>query len=66
MIIFEELVYQEALRRKLTVPPQQVKQAEVEFKKQFGSAPGISTVSEDGNGRFGAERGEQDQAFAVD
>ncbi len=38
MIIFEELVYQEALRRKLTVPPQQVKQAEVEFKKQFGSA----------------------------
>jgi parvulin-like peptidyl-prolyl isomerase len=38
MIIFEELVYQEALRRKLTVPPQQMKQAEVEFKKQFRSA----------------------------
>jgi parvulin-like peptidyl-prolyl isomerase len=37
MIIFEELVYQEALRRKLTVPPQQVKQAELEFEKQFHS-----------------------------
>lgn len=35
MIIFEELVYQEALRRKLTVPPQQVRQAQAEFKKQF-------------------------------
>jgi parvulin-like peptidyl-prolyl isomerase len=39
MIIFEELVYQEAQRRKLTVPPQQVKQAEIDFKKQFASAP---------------------------
>ncbi|MGB7846447.1 MAG: SurA N-terminal domain-containing protein, partial [Candidatus Acidiferrum sp.] len=38
MIIFEELVYQEAVGRKLTVPPQQTKQAEVEFKKQFRSA----------------------------
>ncbi|HYA64409.1 MAG TPA: peptidylprolyl isomerase [Candidatus Sulfotelmatobacter sp.] len=38
MIIFEELVYQEAQRRRLTVPPQQVAQAEAEFKKQFGSA----------------------------
>jgi len=38
MIIFEELVYQEAQRRKLTVPQQQVKQSELEFKKQFRSA----------------------------
>jgi len=37
MIIFEELVYQEAQRRKLTVPPQQVAQAEADFKKQFSS-----------------------------
>jgi peptidyl-prolyl cis-trans isomerase SurA len=37
MIIFEELVYQEALRRKLTVPPQEVKQAEAEFRKQFNT-----------------------------
>jgi len=38
MIIFEELVYQEALRRKLTVSPQVLKQSESEFKKQFHSA----------------------------
>ncbi len=38
MIIFEELVYQEALRRKLTVGPQQIRNSEVEFKKQFHSA----------------------------
>lgn len=38
MIIFEELVYQEAQRRKLAVPPQQIRQAELEFQKQFGSA----------------------------
>jgi len=38
MIIFEELVYQEALRRKLVVPEQEIKQSEADFKKQFGSA----------------------------
>lgn len=38
MIIFEELVYQDALRRKLTVAPQQVVQSEAEFKKQFSTA----------------------------
>jgi parvulin-like peptidyl-prolyl isomerase len=38
MIIFEELVYQEALRRKLTVPAQELNQAEFDFKKQFHSA----------------------------
>jgi parvulin-like peptidyl-prolyl isomerase len=38
MIIFEELVYQEALRRKLTVPTEQLKRSEVEFKRQFSTA----------------------------
>lgn len=38
MIIFEELVYQEAKRRNLTVPAQQLKQSEVDFKKQFHTA----------------------------
>jgi parvulin-like peptidyl-prolyl isomerase len=38
MIIFEELVYQEAVRRKLTVPVQELKQSEADFKKQFHSA----------------------------
>lgn len=35
MIIFEELVYQEALRRKMTVAPERLKRAETEFRKQF-------------------------------
>jgi len=38
MIIFEELVYQEAQRRKLTVSPQVLSQSEASFKKQFHSA----------------------------
>jgi peptidyl-prolyl cis-trans isomerase SurA len=37
MIIFEELVYQEAVRRKLAVPPAQLNRAESEFKQQFHS-----------------------------
>jgi parvulin-like peptidyl-prolyl isomerase len=37
MIIFEELVYQEAVRRKLTVHTEKLKQAEAEFRKQFNS-----------------------------
>jgi len=37
MIIFEELVYQEAVRRKVTIPLQQVKQGEAAFEAQFGS-----------------------------
>jgi len=38
MIIFEELVYQEAVRRKLTVTSQQLNQAEADFKEQFHSS----------------------------
>jgi hypothetical protein len=37
MIIFEELVYQEAKRRNLTVPPARLAQALAEFRKQFAS-----------------------------
>ena len=35
MIEFEELVYQEALRRKMTVPPAQMERAWAEFRKEF-------------------------------
>jgi parvulin-like peptidyl-prolyl isomerase len=35
MIIFEELVYQETLRRKMTVPPAKLQRAEADFRKQF-------------------------------
>ena len=41
MIIFEELVYQEALRRKMTVAPAQVRRAEADFRKQFANPDGI-------------------------
>ena len=37
MIIFEELVYQEAGRRKLMVPATQISQGETAFKRQFDS-----------------------------
>jgi parvulin-like peptidyl-prolyl isomerase len=37
MIIFEELVYQEAVRRKLVIPAERLNQAQVQFRKQFDS-----------------------------
>ena len=37
MIIFEELVYQEAVRRKLAIPAEKLNRAESEFRKQFNS-----------------------------
>jgi hypothetical protein len=37
MIVFEELVYQEALRRNMTVPPARMQRAQAEFHKQFSS-----------------------------
>jgi len=37
MIIFEELVYQEAQRRKITLSPERLNRAEAAFRKQFSS-----------------------------
>ncbi len=37
MIIFEELAYQEALRRKMTVPGSKLQSNEAEFRKQFAT-----------------------------
>jgi len=37
MIIFEELVYQEAVRRKMTVTAEKLNRAETDFRKQFKS-----------------------------
>ncbi|HTR27530.1 MAG TPA: peptidyl-prolyl cis-trans isomerase [Terriglobales bacterium] len=37
MMIFEELVYQEALRRKMTVAPERMKKAEAQFRRQFAT-----------------------------
>jgi parvulin-like peptidyl-prolyl isomerase len=38
MIIFEELVYQEAKRRNMTVPPAELAHAQAEFRQQFSSS----------------------------
>jgi peptidyl-prolyl cis-trans isomerase SurA len=37
MIIFEELVYQEAQRREMTIPAATLAKAEAEYRKQFGA-----------------------------
>lgn len=37
MMVFEELVYQEALRRKMTVSPAKLQQAEADFHRQFAT-----------------------------
>jgi parvulin-like peptidyl-prolyl isomerase len=37
MIIFEELAYQEAQRRKMTVSPEKISKAVAEFRKQFST-----------------------------
>jgi parvulin-like peptidyl-prolyl isomerase len=46
MIIFDELVYQEAVRRKMTVSPERMKDAEVHFRKQFASEKELNQVLE--------------------
>jgi len=37
MIVFEELLYQEAARRQMTVPPAKLQKAEADFRQQFSS-----------------------------
>jgi hypothetical protein len=37
MIVFEELVYQEAVRRQMTIPPAKLKTAEADFRHQFST-----------------------------
>jgi len=44
MIIFEELVYQEAIRRKMTIAPERMKRAEIEFRKQFATEQEFNQV----------------------
>lgn len=44
MIIFEELLYQDAVRQKRTVSPERMKHAESEFRKQFASEQEFNQV----------------------
>jgi peptidyl-prolyl cis-trans isomerase SurA len=37
MIVFEELLYQEAVRRQMTIPPAKLKAAETDFRSQFST-----------------------------
>jgi hypothetical protein len=37
MIVFEELLYQDALRRQMTVPPAKLSKAEADFRSQFST-----------------------------
>ena len=42
MIVFEELVYQDALRRKMTISPERLNRAEADFRKQFATPRSIN------------------------
>ena len=44
MMIFDELVYQEALHRKMTVSPERMRHAEEQFRKQFASEQELEQV----------------------
>jgi hypothetical protein len=37
MIVFEELLYQEAVRRQMTIPPAKLQKADADFRHQFNS-----------------------------
>jgi parvulin-like peptidyl-prolyl isomerase len=43
MIVFEEMVYQEAQRRKMTVPAAKLQHAEAEFRKQYATPEEFNT-----------------------
>ena len=66
MIIFEELVYQEAQRRKMTIAPARITREENNFKGQFSSRGRIQRISEDGTGRVRGEAAAGDQTLAAD
>ena len=44
MMIFEELVYQEALHRKMTVPAAEMQHAEAEYRSQFATPDEFNAV----------------------
>ena len=54
MIIFEEMVYQEAQRRKMTIPAAKIDQAEAAFRKQFDSPEQFQQYMQPENERLAA------------
>ncbi len=67
MIIFEELVYQEAKRQNMTVSPARLAQAENEFRKQFPSADAYRQfLTTEANGSQATMRGKIRRALLIE
>ena len=66
MIIFEELVYQEALRRKMTIPAAKIDQGEAAYRQQFEQPGAISAVHADGDARLAPATARADPALHAD
>ena len=66
MIIFEELVYQEALRRKMTVPAAKMQRAEADFRKTICDSRRIQCVFAERVSRFAVAARGEDPALAAD
>ena len=66
MIVFEELVYQEALRRKLTVSAAKLQRAQADFRKQFATPDEFNAFAAERIPRIAAVAPGEDPAFAAD
>ena len=67
MIVFEELVYQDAERRKLTVSPAKLDQAMVEFRKEFKNPDDYKYfVKTEGGGSEQALRAKIQRSLLID
>ena len=67
MIIFEELVYQEAVRRKMTIPAAQLNKAEADFRSQFSTTAQYQTfLKEECNGSESAMRDKIKRSLLID
>ena len=66
MIIFEELVYQEAQRRKVTVSAERLSRAEADFRKQFSSQAEYNSFVQSRISWLAAGSEREDTAVAAD
>ncbi|MBI3478529.1 MAG: peptidyl-prolyl cis-trans isomerase [Acidobacteria bacterium] len=67
MIIFEELVYQEAQRRKMTIPAPVLAKAETEFRKQFANPAAYQDfLKTEVNGSESAMRGKIRRSLLIE
>ena len=66
MIEFEELVYQDALRRGVTVPPAKLQKAETDFRAQFDSTRPVPAIPEFRVQRLRKSPARKDSPLAAD